>query len=186
MKTFGTILVLVILPLALIVTLFFALLIICESKGGPFYSQIRLGKGGQVFKMYKLRSMCLDAEKNGPLFTLANDSRVTRIGHFIRKTHIDELPQLWNILKGDMSLVGPRPEVPALKEEFEKVMPNFSDRLAVKPGLTGWAQVNGGYELTPAETLDYDLYYIKNKCILLDLKIMLLTTKVLISGYGAR
>lgn len=186
MKVFETTLILVVFSFAIFITLFFALLIVLESKGGPLYSQTRLGKDGQVFKMYKLRSMYTDADKNGPLWTLANDNRITKVGKFIRKTRIDELPQLWNILKGDMSLVGPRPEVPELKEQFEKVMPNFNDRLAVKPGLTGWAQINGGYELTPAETLDYDLYYIKNKSVLLDLKIMLTTVKILCTGHGAR
>lgn len=186
MRFFETFLILVILPFAIVITMFFALLILLESKGGAFYSQTRLGKNGQVFKIYKLRSMYLGADKKGPLFTLASDKRVTGVGKFIRKTRIDELPQLWNILKGEMSLIGPRPEVPELKEEFEKVMPNFNDRLAVKPGLTGLAQIKGGYELTPAETLDYDLYYIKNKCALLDFKIMLITAKILLTGHGAR
>lgn len=186
MKTIETFLILIVFPFAIVITLFFALLIILESKGGAFYSQSRLGKDGQVFKMYKLRSMYTDADKNGPLWTLADDNRITKVGKFIRKTHIDELPQLWNILKGEMSIIGPRPERPEIKDEFEKVMPNFNDRLAVKPGLTGWAQINGGYELTPNETLNYDLYYIKNKCLLLDLKIMIITAKILLTGYGAR
>lgn len=186
MKIFITFLILVTIPIAAVITLVFAFLIIIESEGTPFYSQTRLGKDGQNFKIYKLRSMYIDAEKNGPQWALANDNRITRIGKFIRKTRIDELPQLWNILRGDMSLIGPRPERPELVEEFKKVIPNFCDRLAVQPGLTGWAQINGGYDLTPAEKLDYDLYYIKNKCIWLDFKIMLITMKILLTGHGAR
>ncbi|WP_439651547.1 sugar transferase [Planococcus shixiaomingii] len=177
---------LITIPLVAVIIVIFALLIIFESKGTPFYSQTRLGKDGQSFKIYKLRSMYSDAEKNGPQWALANDKRITRVGKFIRKTRIDELPQLWNILKGDMSLIGPRPERPELIVEFEKTIPNFCDRLAVKPGLTGWAQINGGYELTPAEKLGHDLYYINNKCLLLDLKIILITGKVLLTGDGAR
>lgn len=186
MKTFETLLILVISPFVGVLTLFFALLIALESEGSPFYSQTRLGKDGKSFKIYKLRSMYSDAEKNGPQWARANDDRVTRVGKFIRKTRIDELPQLWNVLKGDMSLIGPRPERPELIVEFEKAIPNFSDRLAVKPGLTGWAQINGGYELTPAEKLNYDLYYISNKSVVLDVKIMLLTAKIVFTGHGAR
>lgn len=186
LKTLGSIFILVIVPVAIAVILFFAFLIIVESKGSPFYSQTRLGKGGKSFKIYKLRSMWADAEKNGPQWALPNDNRITTVGKFIRKTRIDELPQLWNVLRGDMSLIGPRPERPELVKEFEKVVPNFSNRLAVKPGITGWAQINGGYELTPAQKLEYDLYYIKNQCILLDLKIMLITVKILLNGHGAR
>lgn len=186
MKTTGSILILIFVPVVIAVILFFAFLIVVESEGSPFYSQTRLGKDGKSFKIYKLRSMCRDAEKNGPQWALPNDNRITIVGRFIRKTRIDELPQLWNILRGDMSLIGPRPERPELVKEFEKVVPNFSNRLAVKPGLTGWAQINGGYELTPAQKLEYDLYYIKNQCILLDLKIMLMTAKILLNGHGAR
>lgn len=169
-----------------IITLFFALLVCLESRGGAFYSQTRLGKDGRSFKIYKLRSMYIDAEKDGPQWALANDHRVTKVGKVIRKTRIDELPQLWNVVQGDMSLIGPRPERPELVEEFEKEIPNFNDRLAVKPGLTGWAQINGGYELTPAEKLAYDLHYISNKSFMLDIQIMLRTAKIMFTGHGAR
>ncbi|XKE93991.1 sugar transferase [Metaplanococcus flavidus] len=186
LKSLGTFFILVTIPLVIIIISVFAFLIVIESEGSPFYSQERLGKNGRCFKIYKLRSMYSDAEKNGPQWALANDDRITGVGRFIRKTRIDELPQLWNVLRGDMSLIGPRPERPELIKEFEKEVPNFSDRMAIKPGLTGWAQINGGYELTPAEKLDYDLYYINNKCMILDFKIMFLTAKIVFTGHGAR
>lgn len=127
-----------------------------------------------------------DAEKNGAQWAERDDPRVTKVGKFIRKTRIDELPQLWNVLKGDMSLIGPRPERPMFTAQFNNQIPVFVERLIVKPGLTGWAQVNGGYDITPREKLKYDLYYINNMNLLLDLKIILLTIKVVFTGNGAR
>ncbi len=115
-----------------------------------------------------------------------NDPRITKIGLFIRKTRIDELPQLFNILKGEMSLVGPRPERPIFTEKFEREIPGFKTRLEVKPGLTGWAQVNGGYEITPKEKLKLDIYYINHASIILDFKIIIKTVRVVITGDGAR
>ncbi|CAM4303989.1 sugar transferase [Bacillus albus] len=168
------------------IILIFSLLIILESPGSPFYFQERLGLNGNKFSVMKLRSMRNDAEKNGAKWAEKNDPRITRIGIFIRKTRIDELPQLFNILKGDMSLVGPRPERPVFTEQFEKDVPGFKKRLKVKPGLTGWAQVNGGYEITPKEKLNLDIYYINHASIMLDLKIILKTIKVVITGDGAR
>lgn len=162
------------------------ILIKLESKGSCFYNQIRVGKDGRLFRIYKLRSMHVDAEKGGPQWAQENDPRVTKIGRYIRKTRIDEIPQLINIIKGDMSVVGPRPEIPYFIEEFKKEIPEYIHRLTVKPGLTGWAQVNGGYELSPRDKLERDLYYIKNQSILLDIKIILKTIKVVLSGYGAR
>lgn len=162
------------------------ILIKLESKGSCFYNQIRVGKDGRLFRIYKLRSMHVDAEKGGPQWAQENDPRVTKIGRYIRKTRIDEIPQLINIIKGDMSVVGPRPERPYFIEEFKKEIPEYIHRLTVKPGLTGWAQVNGGYELSPRDKLERDLYYIKNQSILLDIKIILKTIKVVLSGYGAR
>lgn len=186
MKTFWALIIFGVIPFAMVITLFFSLLIMMESEGGPFYSQKRLGKDGKCFKIYKLRSMYIDAEKDGPQWASANDNRITKVGKFIRKTRIDELPQIWNILKGDMTIIGPRPERPELISEFEKDIPNFRDRLAIKPGLTGWAQINGGYELTPAEKLNYDLYYITNRSFVLDFKIMVNTIKIILTGHGAR
>ncbi|WP_052186810.1 sugar transferase [Thermoactinomyces sp. Gus2-1] len=128
-----------------------------ESPGPVFYKQERVGLNGKRFEIIKLRSMRTDAEKNGPQWAAKNDPRVTRVGKFIRKTRIDELPQLINILRGDMSLIGPRPERPVFTEKFDKEIPGFKKRLLVKPGLTGWAQVNGGYEMTPAEKFELDI-----------------------------
>ncbi|EEK47820.1 sugar transferase [Bacillus cereus ATCC 10876] len=168
------------------VILIFSLLIILESPGSPFYLQERLGINGRKFNVIKLRSMRNDAEKNGAKWAEKNDPRITKIGLFIRKTRIDELPQLFNILKGEMSLVGPRPERPMFTEKFEREIPGFKKRLEVKPGLTGWAQVNGGYEITPREKLRLDIYYINNSSLLLDFKIILKTIKVVCTGDGAR
>ncbi|MEA4961768.1 exopolysaccharide biosynthesis polyprenyl glycosylphosphotransferase [Lutispora sp.] len=163
----------------------FGILIKLESEGPFIYSQIRAGKNGRQFKIYKLRSMYIDAEKDGPQWAQNHDARVTKIGRCIRKTRIDEIPQFINIIKGDMSIVGPRPERPYFIDEFCKEIPEYNYRLAVKPGLTGWAQVNGGYGLTPQEKLEKDLYYINNQSIWLDIKIILKTVKIILSGYGA-
>jgi len=163
-----------------------SVLIKLEDKGPIFYKQERLGIGGKTFLVYKLRSMSMDAEKNGMQWANKNDPRVTKIGGFIRKTRIDELPQLINILNGDMKFIGPRPERPELTLQFDKEIPGFINRLTVKPGLTGWAQVNGGYDITPKEKLKLDIYYIKNRSIKLDAKIILKTIRVVITGEGAR
>jgi len=157
-----------------------------ESRGPVFYCQERVGKNGRVYTMYKLRSMYENAEENGAQWAEEDDPRVTKVGKFIRRTRLDELPQLFNVLKGDMSLVGPRPERPIFTYQFNEQIPGFINRLQVKPGLTGWAQVNGGYKLTPAEKLEYDLYYIENRTIWLDIKIMLKTIMVVLTGKGAR
>ncbi|MBJ8072270.1 sugar transferase [Bacillus cereus] len=172
----------VMFPLVFVV----AVLIILESPGSPFYFQERLGKDGKRFRIIKLRSMRLDAEKNGAQWAEKNDPRITKIGMFIRRTRIDELPQFLNILKGDMSIVGPRPERPMFTDEFEREIPGFKKRLLVKPGVTGWAQVNGGYDITPKEKLKLDVYYINNSSIILDLKIIIKTIKVVFTGDGAR
>lgn len=164
----------------------FGILIKVEDNGPITYKQERLGKGGKRFYIYKLRSMRTDAEKFGAQWAEKDDPRITKVGKFIRKTRIDEIPQLFNILKGDMSIIGPRPERPSFTEEFNQEIPGFINRLAVKPGLTGWAQVNGGYEITPREKLIEDIYYIKNRSILLDLKILFKTVKVVLTGDGAR
>lgn len=157
-----------------------------ESPGPALFFQERVGLNGKKFNVIKLRSMRTDAEKHGAQWAQKNDPRVTKIGAFIRKTRIDELPQFVNVLRGDMSLIGPRPERPVFVEEFERDIPGFSIRTRVKPGLTGWAQVNGGYECSPNEKLEHDLYYIRHMSFILDLKIIFKTIKVVITGEGAR
>jgi len=173
------------LIIALPIMIIFSILIVLETPGSPIYSQERVGRNGKHFKIYKLRSMYKDAEANGAQWAEEDDPRVTKVGRFMRKTRIDELPQLFNILKGDMSIVGPRPERPIFTYQFNEEIPGFINRLRVKPGLTGWAQVNGGYELTPAEKLEYDLYYIENRSMWLDIKIILKTVKIVLTGDGA-
>lgn len=157
-----------------------------ELHVNPIYTQKRVGLNGRVFKIYKLRSMYIDAEKDGPKWASENDERITKVGRIIRKTRIDELPQLVNILKRDMSFIGPRPERPEFIKEFIKYIPDFNDRLLVKPGITGWAQVNGGYSLTPKEKLEFDKYYIKNRGFKLDLLILIKTIIVIFTRHGAR
>ena len=136
--------------------------------------------------IYKLRSMYIDAEKNGHQWASKDDKRITKVGNFIRRYRIDELPQIINIIKGDMAIIGPRPERPEFIKEFLKDIPNFNDRLAVRPGITGWAQVNGGYELTPNEKLEYDIYYIQHESTKLDFIVLLKTIKVIFNGHGFR
>lgn len=147
--------------------------------GGPvLYSQKRLTTGGRVFKVYKFRSMIVDAEKkSGATLAKKNDDRITPIGKFIRKIRFDELPQLINILKGDMSFVGPRPERPEIAKKYEKTMPEFKYRLKVKAGLTGYAQVMGKYNTTPYDKLKLDLMYIEHQSLALDIKILFMTVK---------
>jgi len=153
------------------------------------YRQIRLGLCDAPFNVLKFRSMTTDAEKNGAQFAKKNDARITRIGAFIRKTRIDELPQLINVLKGDMSFIGPRPERPQFVLGYEKTIPHYSLRHTVKPGITGWAQICYPYGETEEDTrkkLQYDLYYIKNYSLFLDMTIMFQTVQVVLFGKGAR
>ncbi|CAI8712247.1 UDP-phosphate N-acetylgalactosaminyl-1-phosphate transferase [Bacillus pseudomycoides] len=164
----------------------FCILIPIESTGSPFFYQRRLGKNGKDFKLIKLRSMFLDAEKNGPQWASKEDPRVTRVGTFIRKTRIDEIPQVINVLKGDMSLIGPRPEREYFYKRFDKSLPNFKHRLLVTPGITGLAQVNGGYDLTPEEKLAFDLYYIQHRSFAMEIKILCQTLAIVFTGNGAR
>lgn len=162
------------------------IIVFLQDFKNPLFSQKRVGIGNEEFIIYKVRSMVYDAEKNGAKWAEKNDMRVTSFGKFIRKTRIDELPQLWNVIKGEMSLIGPRPELEIFYKEFEKTIPNFRDRLQVKPGLGGLAQVNGGYDVTPKEKLEYDLEYIENLGLKLDIKIFFKTIKVVLTGDGAR
>jgi len=172
--------------LAVPIIVVFAILIVIETPGSPFYVQERVGKAGRRFHIIKLRSMKQDAEKNGAKWAAVNDCRVTRVGAIIRKTRIDELPQLLSVLKGDMSMIGPRPERPIFVEQFNREIQGFEHRLLVKPGLTGLAQVCGGYDISPEEKLKYDLEYIQTLSFKLELKILLKTIKVVVTGEGAR
>ena len=177
---------LILLMLAVPICILACIAIYIELRVNPIYTQKRVGLNGRVFKIYKLRSMYIDAEKDGPKWASENDERITKVGRIIRKTRIDELPQLVNILKCDMSFIRPRPERPELIKEFLKNIPDFNDRLLVKPGITGWAQVNGGYSLTPKEKLEFDKYYIQNRGFKLDLLILLKTIIVIFTRHGAR
>lgn len=170
-----------------IATIIFAPIIKLTSPGPVFYSQKRVGYMGRPITIHKFRSMRNDAEKKtGAVWAQKNDPRVTAIGKFMRKTRIDELPQFWNILVGDMSLVGPRPERPQLTEEFYEEWPEFPERLRTIPGLTGWAQINGGYDISPEEKCHLDNYYIDHWSLLFDTKIVLGTVKIIFTGNGAR
>lgn len=166
-----------------------ALLIRLDSRGPALFRQERVGEGERAFVLYKFRSMCADAEvETGPVWATENDPRITRVGRWLRKLRLDELPQLWNVLRGDMSFVGPRPERPHFVEQLKEQVPYYSQRHAVKPGVTGWAQVRHAYGNTVAdavEKLQYDLYYIKNMSLALDLMVLLRTVKVVLLGRGA-
>jgi exopolysaccharide biosynthesis polyprenyl glycosylphosphotransferase len=164
-----------------------AIAIAATSPGGVFYTQERIGKGGRRFKLYKFRSMVANAEAHtGPVWAAADDARVTSVGRFIRKHRIDEIPQLWNVLKGDMSLIGPRPERPHFHEEFLKTWPLFDKRLAVRPGLSSLSHVLGSYDSSPEDRLRYDLIYIGNLSFLTDLHILFSTVRVVLGAKGAQ
>lgn len=173
--------VLLLIPMAAI-----ALLIRLDSPGPALFRQERLGEGGKPFIILKFRSMRMNAEENGPQWADKNDSRCTRIGRMLRQTRLDELPQLWNILRGEMSIVGPRPERACFYEVFETYIPGFCDRMEVKPGLTGLAQVNGGYDLKPEEKIVYDMEYIRNRSLRMDIICILKTVKLVFTHKGAR
>ncbi|MEN9563637.1 MAG: hypothetical protein RIR73_1881 [Chloroflexota bacterium] len=177
----GTLIFLLVLP-------FIAVAIIVETGFPVFYSQPRLGKGAQLFTILKFRTMKQNAEADGqPKVAEENDPRVTRVGNFLRKTRLDELPQFWTVLRGEMSLVGPRAERPELVAEYQKQIPYYRARLLVKPGLTGWAQINYGYVATVKETfvkLEYDLYYIKHRTLNLDFSIVLRTIGTVLRRTG--
>jgi sugar transferase (PEP-CTERM system associated) len=158
-------------------------------KAPVFYTQTRVGEGDQNFDVIKFRSMKLDAEKGGAQWAQENDDRITKVGHFIRKYRIDELPQIFNVLKGDMSFVGPRPERPEFVKQFNASIPFYNERHRVKPGITGWAQLcypYGSSEYDALQKLQYDLYYVKNLSIFLDLTIIIHTVEIILWGKGSR
>ncbi|EAT13145.1 sugar transferase [Bermanella marisrubri] len=184
-----SLLILVTSPAWLSLVLFTALLIKLESKGPAFFIQRRVGQGGKEFSMVKLRSMRTDSEANGAQFAGEDDPRITKIGKFIRKVRIDEIPQFFNVLKGEMALIGPRPEQASFVKEFEEKIPLYSMRHVVKPGITGWAQVTHGYaddEESTKEKLAHDFYYVKNISLWLDIMVVFKTIKTMLIGFGAR
>lgn len=168
------------------VMLILAVMIKIDSPGGVLFIQERMGKNGKIFKMVKFRTMRIDAETDGPQWAKTNDDRCTKLGRKLRKCRLDELPQLWNIFIGKMSFVGPRPERPYFYEKFEEYIHGFSNRLAVTPGLTGLAQVNGGYNLSPEEKVVIDMEYIKTRGLWLDIKILFRTFRLIFTHEGAR
>jgi sugar transferase (PEP-CTERM system associated) len=180
----------VLLLLTLPIMLAAALCIYLESGGPVLFRQERVGQGGRTFTLYKFRSMRNDAERGGtPQWAKANDDRTTRVGRFIRKVRIDELPQIFNVFQGEMSFVGPRPERPFFVDQLEKQIPFYALRHSAKPGITGWAQVRYPYGATiddAIEKLQYDLYYVKNHSLFLDILILISTVEVVLWGKGAR
>jgi sugar transferase (PEP-CTERM system associated) len=177
---------LAVLPMCLLV----ALAIRLESRGPVFYRQERVGLNGRIFKLWKFRSMRTDAEQDGvPRWAGCEDARVTRVGRFIRKVRIDEIPQVLNVLSGDMSFIGPRPERPFFVNQLRDLLPNYDLRHRVRPGITGWAQVNYPYGASIEDAkrkLSYDLYYLKKNDVLLDLAILVQTIRVVLFAHGAR
>jgi len=181
---FSLFLLIIFLPLWILVLI----LIKVESSGPVFYKQKRIGKNGKKFDLYKFGSMIYDAEKyTGPVWAIENDLRITRIGSFMRKFGIDEIPQLINVLKGDMSIIGPRPERPFFVQEFEKIIPFYSHRYKVLPGITGLAQVKHKYDSTLEDVikkLEYDFHYINNLSFKLDFSIFITTIYIILTGKG--
>ena len=185
----GSFFALVGLLLSLPVSLLVAILIKLESEGPIFFRQARVGKDGKIFTLVKFRSMRTDAEKDGAKWAKKDDDRVTKVGRVIRKLRIDEIPQMWNVLKGDMNFVGPRPERPEFVEKLRKKIKYYDQRHTVKPGITGWAQINYPYGASIEDAkkkLEYDLYYIKHMSVLLDLYIILKTVKIILFREGSR
>jgi lipopolysaccharide/colanic/teichoic acid biosynthesis glycosyltransferase len=182
---------LAVLGLLLFLPLFpiLAVLIKLTSKGPVLFKQPRVGRDGRVFEIIKLRTMVYDAEEStGPIWAKPNDPRITPVGKFLRMTHLDEVPQLLNVISGEMSLVGPRPERPVFVDRFRNQIPNYSERLRVKPGITGLAQVCHKYDETLRDVkrkVAYDLLYIQRMCLMVDLAIMFMTVRRL-TGKGAR
>lgn len=166
------------------------LLIRLDSRGPILYRQERVGLHGKTFTLLKFRSMVVDAEKTtGPCWAVCDDPRVTRVGRFMRLTRIDEIPQLWNVLRGEMSVVGPRPERPCFSDQLGLAILNYRDRLAVRPGITGWAQIRLPYGASVNDARDklrHDLYYVRHRSVMFDLRIILGTVPVVLFGRGAR
>lgn len=176
-------------PVWLVVGLVVWTVVKLDSPGPAIFRQERVGRHGKRFVLYKFRTMVHDAEANGPQFAAIGDPRVTPVGRFLRKSRLDEIPQLWNVLKGDLSIVGPRPERPVFVERFQETIPFYGTRHLIRPGVTGWAQVNYGYaddEADTVEKLTYDLYYVKHASLWLDLQILGRSIWTVLTGFGAR
>jgi exopolysaccharide biosynthesis polyprenyl glycosylphosphotransferase len=173
------------LPIVLVTAIFIKL----ESRGPVFYKQERVGKNGRIFTLMKFRSMRVDAEQDGPVWASKGDARTTRVGRVIRKVRIDEIPQFWNILKGEMSFVGPRPERPHFVAQLAEEIPFYQQRHLIAPGLTGWAQIKYPYGSSiedARQKLQYDLFYIKNHSLFLDAIVLFETVKIILFGRGAQ
>lgn len=165
---------------------FVAVAIKVQDPGPAIYAQTRVGKDGKLFKVYKFRSMYVDAEARGAQWAAGDDPRVTPLGRKLRRSRLDEIPQFWNVVKGDMSLIGPRPERPVFHEAFCQRIDGWEQRLAVRPGITGLAQVEGGYELLPKEKAKLDIEYIENRSIAIDWSLIWRTLRTMVTGEGAR
>jgi lipopolysaccharide/colanic/teichoic acid biosynthesis glycosyltransferase len=188
-RILDTILVVITSPLWILLAAVIALAVRIDSPGPIIYKQNRVGRGGSQFTLYKFRTMDVDAEQHGPRFAAESDERLTRVGKALRRFRVDEVPQLWNVFKGDLSLVGPRPERPIFVEEFSDTIPFYAYRHLVRPGVTGWAQVNYGYADDLADTVEkltYDLYYLKHMSPWLDLNILGRSLWTVVSGFGAQ
>ncbi|HEX6730665.1 MAG TPA: sugar transferase, partial [Pyrinomonadaceae bacterium] len=175
--------------LSLPIVILTAILIKLDSKGPIFYKQERVGRNGRVFVLAKFRSMRVDAEQDGPVWATKGDDRTTRVGRILRKSRVDEIPQFWNILKGEMNFVGPRPERPHFVAQLAEEIPFYEQRHLIAPGLTGWAQIKYSYGASTEDArqkLQYDLFYIKNQSLILDAIIMFETIKIILFGRGAQ
>lgn len=173
---FALILGIILLPIELLI----AILVVTTSRGPAIYRQVRVGEKNKTFTLYKFRTMRMDAERHGPQWANTHDTRATFIGQLLRKSHLDELPQLWNIIRGELSFVGPRPERPEFVQDLQKKIPYYEVRLLIKPGVTGWAQINYHKDTTiedVKEKLQYDIYYLKNRALILDWAIIVKTLK---------
>jgi exopolysaccharide biosynthesis polyprenyl glycosylphosphotransferase len=183
------VLVVVTLPISMVLAGLIWVAIRLDSPGPALFAQTRIGRYHKPFTLYKFRTMVDDAEADGPRFAAPHDPRLTRVGRVLRRFRVDEIPQLWCVLKGDLSLIGPRPERPFFAEHFEQEIPFFSYRTLVRPGVTGWAQVNYGYADDVADTVEkltFDLYYVKHMSLWLDLQILGKSVRTVLTGFGAQ
>ena len=188
-RAIDIVLVLVTLPLWIILGAITWFVVKIDSRGPALYRQPRVGRNGETFTLVKFRTMIKDAEADGPQFASMNDPRITRVGWFLRRSRLDEIPQLWTVLMGDLALVGPRPERPVFVERYSATIPFYDSRVLIRPGITGWAQVHYGYADGDADTVEkltYDLYYVKHSSIWLDIHIFGKSIWTVLTGFGAR